>query len=572
MQKIWFYVVSLTFLPENSYEIQRIAKYMSSINNLPALNNNALEINLEVLPFFYEMIEMLTKSQMVVLHSGRKGGKTETVAIYILYRVLTGTCHTTIFFAEKKLINQGFKRALWKWIKKWKLEENGFIIQKSTEKITFKNGDFISEVNFEITNENPEAAAKSISDLHLVVVEEAQLVHWDFYTYIRGTLREDGAKMICMCNLQQDGTYVYELIKNHKIEHENNSYRKILLNAFIAELNRDYGKSESIERLNLIEKKKLDLQFVKRYDHIYTPWYNNTFLSQEEINLILADKESDLEFYQRQYMNEFCPRSDLLVIPHEKIKPLLFDIYTDVMGVRRIKCEELDLVDTPIKFIYGYDRGTVHNASISQNFVVFYEGTRYVAGAEVPIYDIFTRKAIIKPIKEGTKEFYIEVEKWMPELLRDGDPLYLDDAGKKDEDSEPVLQLRSGEYGVPLCAFSVVKGSGSVQNGLDWMLGARNWYIHPEAECGILPNGCEYYHWDTIYHEKTHYVYENDKATGKAKHDKQGKPIIRKFDDDFIDSVRYSLQPYRLVEKNTKNISLRKNHSVRKYKPYGNIG
>jgi len=508
-----------------------------------------LNVQLKVLPAFNLLKEMLTYAQFVTLHGGRKGGKTEMVCDYILYCCSLKRCNTKIFLPQEDMIDEGMYRSLIAHIEQWgfkKLEEllptNRKSIKAINKEITLTLNGVTSVISFDITNSNPQAKAKGISYLDLVILEEAQMMCWDFFTYIEHTLREDGAKMIALCNLQEEGSWMYNIIKNREIDNMNKSWQKV-----------------SGLKTNLFEE-------------IYMPWYDNHFLSEFEINRILSTREKNEEEYQIHYMNEYCPRKDLLIYPNTLISPLEFETYVDIMGIRRIKCESLNLTDTPIIFYYGYDRGTVHNAAITQNFVIFYPNeSRMINGKIVPTYDIFTNKAIIKPIK-SMKEFYFEVENWMPELLRDGNFVFVDDAGKNDDDSEIVLQFRSGEYGVPFNAKSVGKGSGSVQNGIDFIMGARNWYINPKAEYRTLSTGQIQYHWDNIYHEKTHYMYKHDTVSGSVKYDTQGKPVIDKINDDFMDSVRYSTEDYRKVKQEAKNREPVRNRTIRKYKPYGNIG
>ena len=472
-------------------------------------------------PLYVELLARLIDSMIVIVDSGRDGGKTTLVAQHAILQCISRQCNVVVFVSIATQIKTGIYKCIVEWIDRWGYRR--YLTASNKDRLEISCNRHRSTMFFKYGNSNPESSAKSIEGMDLAIVDEGQLFVPRFFTFLQGTMREKNVRTIITCNLSRPETWVYRMARGGEMEDLNESYYLHTLKPYFL----DRGIKPPYK------------QFIGR---LYMPWYLNPYLSNESRGKIMSFAKSksmvQREEYYIEYMNEVRTKSNLLVYPLGCFVPKRFEIEYDYMGRPMFERQY-------IKFLYGWDFGSTSNGAIVQVFIHSYEGHDKF-GKPTLLRDLYIRKVICKPMPKMTEYLYRAMD-WIPEIFNEDSEseinTYIDDRGETDENSEKVMQLRTGFYGYPTVkAASAKKGAGSIYDRVMFIKSFNQVYYHIECEkCFNIPGRL---HCDNIYHELINYRYEINKETDSIKY-VDGKEKIEDKNNHIMDAIGYSIQGVR---------------------------
>lgn len=527
-------------------------------------------INITCHPQYDELKAALEFHIFVITYSGRFGGKTHTSAqigidLGIEYEGQYNTKDYTIILIapEYETMRTGLRKHIEDHITDLDLWDSdyGRVIINNKKTIHIDLFSHIIKIEFKYGKKatNAEVLLKSIAFANLFIIDEGQLFPEDFYTFLKGTVREWGARVIINCNLNRRESWVYRMINEGGIENYNREYMKVLQKERLEEIAAGKNPDELVDLETL----------PKQYGSVYMPYYKNPFLPKDTLRMIEAHRISadpiEREWYLVQVMNQLPINSDLLIFPPDLVEYIPLEVKYD-FNDRPFFIPQHQSDPYFITFIRGMDfggteKGNGHLGVVLEGFITQYKGIdKY--GREGNISDLYIYRVTAKQMPDNKQ--YLEAAWNWTDWFKDRGEGFMDRTR-----AGALGQFTKGELGYPsLNVKAASQLPGSVHDSNMFIKTFNKIYVNLYAEKDISTGRL---HCDNISFNFRNYRYEVDPMTNKPK-STNGQLVVRKLDDDVISALRYALDPYYLAERAKKERIYNQIKIVRaddqRYNPY----
>lgn len=342
--------------------------------------NNDKTKYITVHPNVSKLIEMLPLYFMIILYGGRDSGKTVAMVHLLVALAISGNHKMAVFRAEEAqlekesirsmIVNEIYRLGLHVFCKRI---GRRILINNKIE-ITV-NG-FHSIINFDFVGNNPEKLRGTYDGYDIFTFEE-------FHQFPRRVLEvaiptleraPNNPHLFGTCNLEDQDTYAYELLKLGGMEKEEQGWQQMVKELYNGDI------SEAVYP-----------HFGNGVEMLYD---TNPYLTKFAKQRITSLKHSNYEEYLVLYRNHPRTLKDVVIIRNWKLLKRPIDVSFDSSGdswfaAQQIKVDDKTIIDLTssmkVHMKYGQDYGFNH-------FFVNYEGC-YFLNEE---WDDFEQKMVNK--------------------------------------------------------------------------------------------------------------------------------------------------------------------------------